>query len=117
MMKRGLLTISLVGVALLAACGPSYDKEIKQVLEMENERLATSPNEANINELKRENTQIAVYKEGEYILVSYMIRPDYKADFIYESTDSGYEVNASSDLREKIKNMEPTYTENMEEDS
>ncbi|MFG6150616.1 cystatin-like fold lipoprotein [Halobacillus sp. B23F22_1] len=113
-MKKLLLMV-ILGALALGACSPSYDQEIDEIVEKENERLEETPNEDNVESIEREDAQIAVYNDGKYIEIAYMIRSDYEADFVYESTDNGYELNSSGELREQLKNEEPDYTENMED--
>ncbi|WP_173918961.1 cystatin-like fold lipoprotein [Halobacillus sp. Marseille-Q1614] len=113
-MKKWLVLV-LLGALALGACSPSYDQEIEEVIEKENKSLQEPGVKKDIETLEREDAQIAVYEDGKYIKIAYMIRSDHEADSLYESSDNGYEINASNDLKKQLNSMEPDYTENMED--
>lgn len=112
-MKKVVLVIGIISIFLLVACGDSkYDEAINQVIQLENENLDRPGVEKQFDELKRENTKIAVYEDGEFIKITYEIRSEDNSTWIYEKDDKGKYTRYGD--KEDIEKMEPDYTENIE---
>jgi|SRR5699024_7858 len=118
--KFGLLCMA-VSIALLTACGSSYDSEIDEVIEAENEKLDKPSFETDVDILKRENTKIWVYEKGGYIELEYVTRGKHQtATPVYKySEEKGRYVRYTDGNFNKsdVNGMEADYTENVEDDS
>lgn len=116
--KFGLLGMA-VSIALLTACGSSYDSEIDEVIEAENEQLDKPSTEADISTLEREDAKIWVYEDGEYIQIAYVIRgtkeindPVYK----YDGEKKQYVRYTDGDFSSgEVDDLEADYTENVDD--
>lgn len=117
----GLLGIA-VGIVALTACGSPYDDEIDQVIQLENKNLDKPSTETDIDTLKRDDTQIWVYNDGEYIKILYVIRDDIETtDSVYRFDDDKNEYIRYSDdesnfFKSDVDDLEPDYTENVDDD-
>nr|WP_021038261.1 cystatin-like fold lipoprotein [Bacillaceae bacterium JMAK1]AGQ45428.1 Putative lipoprotein [Bacillaceae bacterium JMAK1] len=105
-------TLTALGLLLLTACGGgSYDDLIDSVLEYENDAISQPDVVKDIDEVNRENTDIKVYDDGQFVEIEYQIREDFTANRIYEITEEGGDAvyNRNGNL-EDIQDPEPNYT-------
>lgn len=121
-MKRFfILGIASVSLLALTACGSPYDDDIDEVMKLENENLDKPSTETDIDTLERDDTQIWVYEDGEYIELEYVIRgkletsnPVYK----YNDNEDRYEDSTDGDFySDEVDDLEADYTENVDDDS
>ncbi|KQU63289.1 hypothetical protein QU593_18680 [Rossellomorea marisflavi] len=89
-MKRRWIILIVIMMVLLSGCQRSverkkaqYDPAIKQVLALEKDRIAGE------FRLKRENTGIAVYGKGQYLMLYYDPEPDVGAEALYQRNEQG----------------------------
>lgn len=115
MMRQVVAGAALGSMLFVAGCGSGYDDDIDQVIEMENERLSEGTNDENITSIDRETTAVEVYEDGEYIQVTFDIRPSESVTRTYQKDGDSYSRTAAYETRQYLANTEAEYTENMEE--
>jgi len=121
-MKRFfILGIASVSLLALTACGSPYDDDIDEVMKLENENLDKPSTETDIDTLERDDTQIKVYEDGEYIELEYVIRGDREMNdplYKYNDEKDQYESYRDGDFySDEVDDLEADYTENVDDDS
>ena len=115
MMRQVVAGAALGSMLFVAGCGSGYDDDIDQVIEMENEQLRESTNENNISSIDREEAGVEVYEEGEYIRLTYDIRPNDTIKKAYQRDGETFSRASAYEIRQYLENTEPEYTENFDE--
>ncbi|GGJ77967.1 cystatin-like fold lipoprotein [Virgibacillus salexigens] len=107
-----ILGIGSLCFLFLSACTGEgeYDEAIDEVIKMQNEELDREGVKTDIDTLKREDTKIKVFNDGEYIQIFYEIREGNEVDKLFKKENSSYEY-----VVEDMEGKEPVYTENIEE--
>lgn len=113
-MKKLIFSLGIGSLCFLflSACSneTEYDEAIDEVIALENESLSNGQVQKDIEKLGRENTQIEVFDDGEYIQITYEIRENDVVDTVYQKEDNSYEH-----VVEDMEGKEPVYTENIDE--
>lgn len=120
MKRMAVLGVVAVTLIVLTSCGNPYDDDIDQVIELENEELDKPSTETDINTLDRDNTQIWVYEDGEYIELEYVIRGELETSnpvYKYNDEKDQYENSKDGDFySDEVDDLEGDYTENVDDD-
>lgn len=111
MIKR--FGIVVTAAVFFAACGNdnTYDKDIDEVIQLENEALKEPGVKKDIDSLKREKACTKVFDKGNVLTISYEIRTN-------DSITKGYKLDGEEYQRGADENdlisPEPDYVENEE---
>lgn len=116
MMRQVVAGAALGSLLFIAGCGSGYDDDIDQVIEMENEQLREGGGpEENVTNIDREETGVEVFEEGQYIRLTYDIRPNDTITSEYQRDGEIFSRASDYETRQYLTITEAEYTENMEE--
>lgn len=119
-MKKAVLFVLVISIFILSACENKYDDEIGEVIKSENEELDKDSVETDLNNLERDDTQIWVFDDGEYIKIQYEIRKNDEIDTLYkyDNKKDQYVDYRDGDFHySDVDDKKPVYTENVNNDS
>lgn len=109
---RKIMCIAVVGaVTLISGCTNTYDKEIDQVIRLENVQIKDAKKD--IDKVERDKTCVKVYEDGKLIEINYQLRKGYSARSYYKNIKGQYKWVVDSTARETV-NLEiekPVYKE------
>lgn len=111
MRKLLIIGIGSLCFLFLSACSSNeYDESIDEVIKIQNKALDEEGVKTDIDTLKREDTGIKVYEDGEYIEIFYEIKKGKNVDKLFKKKNNSYEY-----VVEDMEGKEPVYTENIDE--
>ncbi|MEI4615979.1 cystatin-like fold lipoprotein [Bacillus cereus] len=110
---RKLICIAVIGtVTLISGCTNTYDKEIDQVIRLENVLMKDAKKD--IDKIERNKTCIRVYQDGNLIELTYDIRTNRSITEYYKKINNEYKWVNDTEAK-KTANLEtekPVYQEN-----
>lgn len=113
-MKKLIFSLGIGSLCFLflSACSneSEYDEAIDEVIKLQNESLDKPGVQTDVDTLKREDTKIKVFNDGEYIQIFFDIRKNDEVEKLYLKNDDSYKQ-----VVEDMEGEDPVYTENIEE--
>ncbi|QWI47283.1 cystatin-like fold lipoprotein [Bacillus mycoides] len=110
-MRRVIGCMVISAVALMSGCSNTYDKEIDQVISLENVEIKDAKKD--IDKVERDKTCVKVYEDGRLIEINYGIRKSDSKRAYYKNIRGQYKWVVDSEAKATVNLEEkPVYQEN-----